>query len=306
MTGLRRFLNTVPRPLRRQKLLVALCRTGLVPPVQLLEFDDGARAWVDLRDAESRASYISQCFWPEFHPMVAAFLQRGGEFFDVGANFGLVTFGVVPRVRGRGVGFHLFEANARIVPLLRRSCQAWPGERFDVNHCCVTDGPGISHLTLPDNCWGHAYIGSAGEPAPNLVLDDYIAERRIQRVAFMKMDVNGWELHALRGTARALAAATVETAFIEVVPDSLTAFGASADELLGMMDDFGFDAFFCGMWDSPDPHGLTWTWVPVNGTSLRFARASPLPPTYVQGDVMFVHRGTPLAATLREAMGAGN
>jgi hypothetical protein len=73
-----------------------------------------------------------------------------------------------------------------------------------------------------------------------------------------------------------------------------------------MMDDVGFDAYFCGMWDYPDPHGLRWTRVSVNGTSLRFAIASPLPPTYVQGDVMFVHRSTPLAATLRDAIGEGN
>jgi FkbM family methyltransferase len=302
---LRRFLDALPRQLRRQKLLVALYRFGLVQPVQCLEFNGGAHAWVDLRDAESRASYISQSFWPEFHPMVAAFLRRGGDFFDVGANFGLVTFGVVPLVQGLGVGFHMFEANPRIVPLLRRSSQVWPEERFAVNHCCVTDRPGTSKLTLPDNCWGHAFIGSDGESAPNLVLDDYIGERHVQRIAFMKMDVNGWEPFALRGAARALAAGKVEAAFIEIAPDSLGSIGASADGLLGMMHGLGFDAYFCGMWDCPDPHGLTWTRVPVNGTSLRFASASPLPSTYVQGDVMFVHRTTPLAATLRDAIGAG-
>jgi FkbM family methyltransferase len=307
VTDLRRFLDALPRQLRRQKLLVALYRFGPVHPVQFLEFNDGAgRAWVDLRDAESRASYISQSFWPEFHPMVAAFLRRGGDFFDVGANFGLVTFGVVPLVQGLGVGFHMFEANPGIVPLLRRSSQVWPAERFAVNHCCVTDRPGTSKLTLPDESWGHAYIGSDGEPVPNLLLDDYIRERHVQRIAFMKMDVNGWEPFALRGAARALAAGTVEAAFIEVVPDALGPVGASADGLLVMMDDVGFDAYFCGMWDYPDPHGLRWTRVSVNGTSLRFAIASPLPPTYVQGDVMFVHRSTPLAATLRDAIGEGN
>jgi FkbM family methyltransferase len=280
---------------------MALYRAGLVQPVQFLEFNNGSGAWVDLRDAESRASYISQSYWPEFHPMVAAFLRSGGDFFDVGANFGLVTFGVVPLVQGLGVGFHMFEANSRIVPLLGRSSQLWPNERFSVNHCCVSDRSGTSKLTLPDNCWGHAFIGSDGELVPNLVLDDYIREQHVRRIAFMKMDLNGWEPFALRGAARALAEGKVEAAFVEVGPDSLELAGVSANNLIGMMDQFGFDAYFCGMWDYADPYPLTWTRANVNGTTLRFACASPLPPTYVQGDVMFLHRTTPLAVSLQDS-----
>jgi FkbM family methyltransferase len=301
---LRRFLNALPRQVRRQKLLIGLYRAGLVDPIQRLDFNAGGRAWVDLRDAESRASYIAQNFWPEFPPIVAAFLQGSGDLFDVGANFGLVTFGVVQLVQGRSVHFHLFEANPAIVQLLHRSAAEWPGEQFAVTHCCVTDHPGISHLTLPSASWGHAFIGGEGIPAPNLILDDYITGQRVQRIAFLKMDVNGSEPFALRGTARALAAGTVEAAFVEVARESLAPTGVSADDLLRLMQGFGFDAYFCALWDKPDPFGLTWVWVPVHGALLQFASASPLPPSYVQGDVLFLHRGTPLAATLRGVLPA--
>ncbi|HEY6321725.1 MAG TPA: hypothetical protein VJA16_09230 [Thermoanaerobaculia bacterium] len=106
--GLRRFLDALPRQLRRQRVLIALRRLGLIDAVQLLEFNGNGRAWVDLRDAECRASYLSRDFWPEFHPIVAAFLRGGGDLFDVGAHFGLVTFGVVPMASASGVRFHLF------------------------------------------------------------------------------------------------------------------------------------------------------------------------------------------------------
>ncbi len=217
MSGLRRLLNHLPPRLRRQKLLRLLYRTGLVPAAQRLEFNDGARAWVDLRDAESRATYLSQSFWPEFHPIVAAFLRDGGDLFDVGANFGLVTFGVLPHVCGLGLGFHMFEANPRIVPLLRQSERLWPAERIAVNHCCVTDLPGISRLTRPDTSWGHAFIGERGDAVPNLVLDEYIAEKGVERVAFLKIDIEGWELHALRGARRSLLAGKVRAGFIEAL-----------------------------------------------------------------------------------------
>lgn len=300
---LRRFLNALPPPLRRQKLLSALCRSGIVPPVQLATFNGEARAWVDLRDAESRATYLSQSFWPEFPPMVSAFLRHGGAFFDVGANFGLVTFGTVPLVRGSGIRFHLFEANPRIIPVLERSAREWPGERFEINHCCVSDRPGVSHHLVPDASWGHGRISDHGTPVPNLRLDDYIAERRIERIAFLKLDIEGWEVHALQGARQALAAGTVEAGFIEVEPGALRRTGADPRELLGLLDSLGFDAYFASLWDSADPHGLTWTRVPVHGTSLRFAPAATLPDTFVQGDVLVLHRSTGLAAAVRSTIG---
>ena len=306
-TPLRRFLNALPRPLRRQKLLLALSRFGLVDSVQYLGFNEGGRAWVDLRDAESRASYLSQSFWPEFHPIVAAFLGGGGALFDVGANFGLVTFGVVPLIAGRGVDFHLFEANPRIIPILERSAALWPGERIVVQHGCVTDRPGVSRLTLPSHAWGQAFIGESGEPIPNLVLDDYISERRIERIAFLKMDIEGWEPNALKGAERALAAGVVEAGFIEVSPELLRRAGSTAEALLGSLRGLGFDAYLCGLWEAPVPDGLAWTRVPVHGMPLLFASATPLPASFAAGragDVLILHRSTPLSVVVREAVAA--
>ena len=296
--GLRRFLNALPRQLRRQKLLVALRHMGMIGAAQLLEFNGAGRAWIDLRDAESRASYLSQDFWPEIHPIVAAFLRGGGDLFDVGAHFGLVTFGVVAMVRRPGARFHLFEANAAIIPQLERSASLWPGASFAVNHCCVTDEPGTSRLVLDDACWGHAHIGSAGTEAPNLLLDDYIESAGVQRIAFLKMDVNGWEPQALRGASRSLAAGKIEAAFVEVTR-------ANAEEIVGIMRGLDFDAYFCALADRPEPQGLDWRWVPVHGTPVRFATAFPLPSAYGQGDVLFLHRSSPLAERVRGATGLG-
>lgn len=298
---LRRFLDLLPRSLQRQKLLSALFRLKLISPVQALDFNGQARAWVDLRDAESRASYLSRSFWPEFPPMVAAFLRGGGDLFDVGASFGLVTFGTVPLVRGLGTTFHLFEANPRIIPLLARSAREWPEERFNIRHCCVTDEPGISHHSLPDASWGHGFISRQGAPVSNLVLDDYVAEQGVGRISFLKLDVEGWELHALAGARKTLASGKVEAGFVEVAPDALCRAGATAKDLLDMLTAAGFDSYFAGLWDYEDPHGLKWARVPVNGTSLRFARATPLPATFVQGDVMIIHRSTALASAIDSA-----
>src|SRR5262249_20097291 len=124
----------------------------------------------------------------------------------------------------------------------------------------------------------------------------------VQRISFLKMDVNGSEPFALRGAARALAAGTIEAAFVEVADESLAPVGASAAGLLQLVQGFGFDAYFCSLWDKPDPFGLASVRVPVHGTTLQFAPAAPLPAAYVAGDVLFLHRSTPLAGTLRSLL----
>jgi FkbM family methyltransferase len=307
---LRRFLNRLPPALRRQKLLSALLATRFVTPLQALEFNGGARAWVDLRDAESRANYLSQAFWPEFPPMVAAFLRegRGGDLFDVGANFGLVTFGTLPLVQGAGIGFHLFEANPGILPALERSVREWPGERLFLRHGCVTDRPGFSHHSLPDDSWGHGLIreegGEEGVTVPNLLLDDYIEERGVESIAFLKMDIEGWELHALRGARRSLEAGKVQAGFIELAPEVLRRAGTGPEELLGFLGEMGFDLYFAGPVDHPQTPplaALPWRTAAVAGTPLRFAPANPLPAGFVQGDVLILHRATALAARVRAA-----
>jgi FkbM family methyltransferase len=201
-----------------------------------------------------------------------------------------------------GLRFHLFEANPMIIPLLRRSAEFWPQEEITINHCCVSDEAGISRLTLPDSCWGHAFVSAQGEPVPNLVLDEYIKERGIECISFMKVDVEGWELHAVEGAKRSLSSGRVSAGFIELAPEALRRSGTDASRLIQLLQQVGFDLYFCGMWDYPDPHGLAWTRLSINGTSLRFAKALPLPSTYVSGDVLVVHRTNALSKKLREAL----
>ena len=236
--------------------------------------------------------------------MVASFLRGGGDLFDVGANLGLVTFGVVPLVEGIGTQFHLFEANRRLIPLLKRSAREWPHEQFNIVHACVTDRPGVSHHLLPDSHWGHGLISDHGDPVGNVSLDEHVANQGIEKIGFMKIDVEGWELHVLRGAHRTLGRGLVQAGFVEIAPVALDRAGATATELLELLERSDFDIYFCSMWDHADSHGLSWRRVDVNGTSLRFARAQPLPASFVQGDVLILHRSSLLADRVRSAFGA--
>lgn len=291
----------LPRPLRRHKVLQALYRSRLVSPVQRMEFNGGAAAWVDLRDAESRAAYLAGEFWPEFMPMVAAFLRDRGVLLDVGANFGLVTFGTLPLVPDADC--HLFEPNPRIIPLLQRSAAEHLWARVYVNHCAVTAAPGTSTFhQSPDGAWGHSHVDhdGRGETVPNVVLDDYLDERGIDRVAFAKIDVEGWEPHVLRGLWRSCARGAVRAGFVELAPESLARTGSSAPALLSQLEALGFACYFSRLWGGERPG---WAGVSINGTVLYFKLASPLPADFAQGDVLVLHESCEHSAAVRAATG---
>ena len=85
------------------------------------------------------------------------------------------------------------------------------------NHAGLSDAPGTATFhTFPGNRYANSLYRRAGaneklgeqsvtEEAPLVTLDGYCAERGIDRVDFLKLDVEGHELAVLRGSAGLLA-----------------------------------------------------------------------------------------------------
>jgi FkbM family methyltransferase len=283
------LVRSLPRALRRQKLLQLLIATRLVRPAQPAIINGHFKAWFDLRDAEARATFLSGEFWPEISAIVSGFLGTGGAMFDVGCNYGLVTLGTIPACVGRGVDYHLFEANPALIPLLERSVACWPSESIRVVQCCVTDTAGTSYHSIPGAHWGQGFIGQSGTPVPNVVLDDYIQRHGIRKIAFLKMDVEGHEPRALLGGQRTLSAGLVSAAFIELSAPSLQRSGSTADEVLDLVEALGFDCFFLRPVGG-DHSERARRWLHAGEHLFELHPARPLPPSFEQDDVLCLHR----------------
>jgi FkbM family methyltransferase len=137
----------------------------------------------------------------EYLQVLASFCRPETVFLDIGANLGVFSLRLAPYLReGRIVAF---EPNARIRDLFERSVHLnGLRERIEIHDCGASDESAELVLEVPQ---GHAGGGHVQQALPGDTrarirvrpLDEVLHELPAFHVA--KIDVEGHELHALRG-----------------------------------------------------------------------------------------------------------
>ncbi|OGW91501.1 MAG: hypothetical protein A3D28_02885 [Omnitrophica bacterium RIFCSPHIGHO2_02_FULL_63_14] len=145
--------------------------------------------------------------WEEFH-LIADTLKPGGVAFDVGANIGSYMLWMSRFVKnGRIVCFEPDPKNfARCSDLVRLN-RLEPV--VSVERLALSDKKGALLFSQGRDRQNHL-IPEGARPAGDalaveaVTLDDYCAARGIERIDYLKMDVEGAELFVLRGARRLL------------------------------------------------------------------------------------------------------
>ena len=174
-------------------------------------------------------------------------LSAGCVAVDAGANIGIYSQ-FLSRCVGPTGAVHSFEPSPENFRHLSAAVAGLPNIR--ANELAVSDKTGRSLLYVSDklNVDHHAYPteGEARKTIPikSTTLDDYFAAG--SRVDLIKMDVQGFELHALRGAKRVLQENRDIKLLLEFWPFGLKQAGGSADELLSFLEDHSFSLFLPG------------------------------------------------------------
>jgi FkbM family methyltransferase len=241
---LQRFIHALPPPLRRHKLIRALAFIDPASRVQRIRFNGDAQAFIDVGEGPLRTVMINASFEPEFFAIAGAFLDKGGVCFDVGANVGLCSFGLVPRFPR--VQYHLFEANPALWPLLRRSIALHP----EVTIRLVDKAVGENSRTVrldpnnEDRDIGQAFISAdRGVETTMISLDDYIRDSGVARVDFLKMDIEGYEYFALEGARRSVSEGKVPVVYFEMKASLVGRYGKTIAEVLQHFRSMGYTLY---------------------------------------------------------------
>ena len=268
--------SLLPPFFRRHRLIAAVPRIFRSLKIVTFRFNGTALITADISDPAARQALITRTFEPEFFAMAEAFLVKGTAFLDIGANHGFCTFGLIARDVYEGISYHVFEANTHLCETLKQSLELYPGKTIFINNNCVSDRDGKSTLHIEEGHWGGSYISNndSDQIVTNVVLDDYIHDKHISRVSFLKMDIEGHEIHALRGLEKSIRGGLIGAMYIECSGPNLERQGSSAAELIGILRQLDCALYWCK--DDDFNIGLAPRFKTVSPNGLGSVRLAPI------------------------------
>jgi FkbM family methyltransferase len=210
----------------------------LVPRSAMVQ---GHRMWLDRNDTLELAT--REVYEPFETEIVLREVRRGEVVLDVGANIGYYTL-LMARLTGPSGRVFAFEPDAANFQLLEKNVrQAAYAHVVTVNKA-VSDRCGEARLYLHDaNAGDHrVYDSNDGRPSVGIqavAVDDFLAPQ-LCPVHFIKMDIQGAEMHALRGMQRLIRENAGIKLLTEFWPTGLTRSGADPRGFLRLITELGF------------------------------------------------------------------
>jgi FkbM family methyltransferase len=176
-------------------------------------------------------------------------LKPGDVFVDGGAHVGMFTL-VAARAVGPMGQVHAFEPHPATFEMLR--CNIDLNGFGNVHlHCEAIgeqEGEAVFEAIPGDRApWSHITGTSEGRDG-NCIrvkvasLAESVPKEVWEKIALMKLDLEGYELHALRGAGPLLDQVRPDL-LVEVVPEHLERSGATAMELMNELQRYGYVLF---------------------------------------------------------------
>jgi FkbM family methyltransferase len=191
----------------------------------------------------------------ELEPLLAAHVGRDAVVIDAGAHAGQFTKLFAGLACDGRV--YAFEPGSYARSILERVVR-WRGlGNVTIVPLGLSDAPGSAELTLPLKAggglgFGLGHLGAAAnaratalETVRLTTLDRFAAETGLQRLDFIKADVEGWEVRLLRG-AMASIARFRPALMLELVAAHLDRAGANAADAWDLLTPLGYAAWRIG------------------------------------------------------------
>ena len=162
---------------------------------------------------------------------------------DVGANFGI--YSVLIASSSGDCQVHAFEPVPQTVALLQSNADRnGVSGRIIINNMAVGSEPGNMLITTDRYAGNYLlahnnYDGNVREVSV-IRLDDYVAQKGLQRIDFIKCDVEGAELLVMKGAGHVLANMR-PTVMLEIADEWTRRFDYSADDLMAHMSEAGYE-----------------------------------------------------------------
>jgi FkbM family methyltransferase len=195
-------------------------------------------------------------------PVLAPHIPADGVVLDVGAHAGQYTR-LFKRLAPRG-RVYAFEPAAYARALLGRVVRLRRLRGVEIVAAGLSDAPGALSLSTPikpkgDVGYGLAHLGPETrfaevwqETVPLTTIDAFVAERGLERLDYVKADIEGWEMRMLAGASETLARFRPAIQ-IELIEDFLARAGDTARDVFDLLLPLGYRVFALGHVGRPAP-----------------------------------------------------
>lgn len=176
--------------------------------------------------------------------LVRGLVGKGMQVVDIGANIGLYSLLLAQLVGNTGRVF-AFEPEPNLFSVLCENCAANGALNVTPFQCAAGEANGRalfqrSLFNSGDNRLGQARADATTIETEVARLDDVLPVRQVQ---FIKLDVQGYELGALRGMPEIFAASPNVRVLFEFWPAGLKAAGTTAENLLDFFRERRFELY---------------------------------------------------------------
>lgn len=178
------------------------------------------------------------------------FLRPGDIFIDVGANIGYLS-AIAAGLVGSTGQVHAFEPVPEYFEKLERLARANPQYSIVANPSAAGSTPGTSAIYVTREPGQNTLVPSYKPEAeitgtleiPVVRLDSYIQQKRIDRIALIKIDAEGYEFPILRGLQNYFETSSHRPVIIcEIAPRAYPLTHSALVELAAYMAGFGYAA----------------------------------------------------------------
>ena len=177
--------------------------------------------------------------------LISSIVKPGFNILDIGANIGFYTK-VFSELTGPKGSVHGFEPDTTNFKYLQGNLQK--NKNVTLINKAVSDKTeplkiylskmlNVDHRTYPVDDYSHIMEIDA------TTIDDYLSLNKIKQIDFIKMDIQGFEMSALKGMVSMLRNNPLLKIITELWPYGLSKAGSSALEIYNFVNSQGFGIF---------------------------------------------------------------
>jgi FkbM family methyltransferase len=243
MTLVNRFLNEQEAINNRQTLSMLKRADALLQKVYGIQFPlraTGGEWWI----YRWRLNFLIGWYEAESIELCAKHIQPGAVVLDVGAHLGYYTriFSKLAKKSGSVLAFEPCPEN---YPLLRHNLSATRFQNVKIIDKAVSAQNGTATLFISSGHSMHslnaAFTDNQGRvEVETIALDTFLTANKIDKVDFIKIDVEGAEPLVLKGMQQIVSNSPNLKMLIEYNPIALQAGGHEPLELLSTLSEMGF------------------------------------------------------------------